>query len=152
MAIVFVPGQVAVSDPSPIGPTATSNVKELYVKVVKLSSANFAVTTSVKTLVAVLPADATLLQMNYYNKVALTGGGITAATINVGTISGGADLINAYNVFTAAGTLSSLQPAGGLMQPYSVPLGPDIQLWVSGLSTTGTPTAGESYITFIYTR
>ena len=64
MAIQFVPGQVAVSDPNAAypNPTAISNIKDVVVKVVKLTSANFTVTTATNTLVAVLPADATILE------------------------------------------------------------------------------------------
>lgn len=154
MAIQFVPGQVAIGDPSPTHrPTATSNIKDVIVKVIKLTSANFAVTTAVNTRVAVLPADATVLTYRLWVKTQLAGGGITAATLALGTTSGGTDLFAANAVaFNTAGVDTTVSPATGLMQNYNLPLGPDINVWASGLATTGTPTSGEMYLTIVYVR
>jgi hypothetical protein len=153
MAINFVQGQVAVGDPAAgTGPNATSNIKDVVVKVVKLTSANFAVTTSVKTLVAVLPADATILGFKYWNKTKLAGGGITAAALSLGTTSAGTEFISAFDVFTTVGTQALLSPVTGIMQNYAIPLGADIQVWATGLATTGTPTSGEIYVEISYVR
>lgn len=153
MAINFVQGQVAVGDPSPTGPTANSNDKDVHVKVVKLTSANYAVTTSVKTLVAVLPADATILNMNLWVKTQLAGGSISAATLAIGTTSGGAELMAANAAaYGAAGVNAILTPIIGIMQNYGVPLGGDIPVFASGLATTGTPTSGEQYLSIYYVR
>ena len=151
MAILFVPGQVSVGDPNPGGPSATSNVKDIRVKVVKLTSANFG-TTAVNTLVAVLPADATIVDMSYNVKTQLAGGGITAATVNVGTSSGGTQFVSAFNIFGTAGTNSHVSPLTGIDQNYNVPLGSDIQVFVGGTATTGTPTSGEIYLNIYYVR
>ncbi len=152
MAINFVQGQVAVGDPNPGGPTATSNIKSVYTKVVKLTSANFTVTTATDTLVAVLPADASILGFTYWNKTKLAGGGITAAVLSLGTASAGTQFINAYDVFTTVATQALLSPVTGIMQNYAVPLGGDIQVWASGLATTGSPTSGEIYVEISYVR
>ncbi len=152
MAINFVQGQVAVGDPSPTGPTPLSNIKEVQVKVVKLTSANFTVTSATNTLVAVLPADATILGFTYWNKTKLAGASISAATMSIGTASAGTQFVSAFDVFTTVGTQARLSPVTGIMQNYAVPLSGDIQVWVSGLATTGTPTSGEIYVTIEYVR
>lgn len=154
MAINFVPGQVAVGDPNPSypNPTATSNIKDVVVKVIKLTSANFAVTTAVNTLVAVLPADATILSMELWNKTKLAGGSISAATLSLGTASAGTQFVGTLDVFTTVSTYSVVTPITGIMQNYGIPLGTDIQVWATGLATTGTPTSGEMYLSIYYVR
>ena len=152
MAINFVPGQVAVSDPSAgTGPSATSNIKDVVVKAVKLTSANFG-TTAVNTQVAVLPADATILRMSLWVKTQLAGGGITAATYSVGSASAGTQFISALTAFGTAGAYAVQTPITGIMQNYNVPYSTDIQVWVSGTATTGNPTSGEIYLLIEYVR
>jgi len=153
MAFIFVPGLVAVGDPSPTGPTANSNTKEVCVKVVKLTSANYTVTTSTKTLVAILPADATILGFKLWVKTQLAGGSVSAATLKLGTVSDGAELMVANAAaFGAAGVATVLTPVVGIFQNYALPLGADIQIWATGLATTGTPTSGEMYLSVEYVR
>lgn len=153
MAINFVQGQVAVGDPNPSGPSAISNIKDVCVKVVKLTSANYTVTTSTKTLVAVLPADATILDFKLWVKTQLAGGSVSAATLALGTTSGGAELMVANAAaYGAAGVNSVLTPVVGIMQNYNVPLGADIPVYATGLATTGTPTSGEQYLSIYYVR
>lgn len=153
MAIQFVAGQVALGDPAVNAPTATSNIKDVVVKVVKLTSANFTVTTATNTLVAVLPADTTILNMSLWVKTQLAGGSVSAATLALGTASGGAQLMAANAAaFGAAGVNGDLTPIIGIMQNYNVPLGVDIQVWAAGLATTGTPTSGEMYLSIYYVR
>jgi hypothetical protein len=153
MAINFVPGQVAVSDPAAgTGPNATSNIKDVLVKVVKLTSANFTVTTATNTMVAVLPADATILNMTLWNKTKLAGGSISAAALSLGTASAGTQFVSALDVFTTVSTNSIVTPITGIMQNYNIPWGSDIQIWASGLATTGSPTSGEIYLTIWYVR
>lgn len=152
MAINFVQGQVAVGDPSPTGPTANSNDKDVHVKVVKLTSANFTITTSTKTLVAVLPADATILGFEYWNKTKLAGNSISAATLSLGTTSGGTEFVSAFDVFTTVGTQATLTPVTGIMQNYGIPLGGDIPVYATGLATTGSPSSGEIYVSIFYVR
>lgn len=152
MAINFVPGQVALGDPNPTGPTPISNIKDVVTKVVKLTSANFTVTTATNTLVAMLPADATILSMRYWNKTKLAGGSIAGAAMSVGSTSGGTEFVSAFDVFTTVGTMAFLSPITGIMQNYSLPLGGDIPIWVKGLATTGSPTSGEIYLVIEYVR
>lgn len=152
MAINFVQGQVAVGDPNPTGPSAISNIKDVVVKVVKLTSANFTVTTATNTLVAVLPADATILKLDLWNKTKLAGGSISAAALSLGTASGGNQLVDALDVFTTVSTFSVISPVTGIMQNYNIPQGSDIQIWAKGLATTGSPTSGEMYVSIYYVR
>lgn len=155
MAFIFTPGQVAVSDPAtgggPQGPTATSNIKDVIVKAVKLTSANFG-TSAVNTKVAVLAADASIIRLSLWTNVQLAGGGITAATISIGTSSGGTQIANGLTAFSTAGTYSVLSPVTGIVQNYNIPYGADQQIWVSGTATTGNPTSGEIYLLIEYIR
>ncbi len=152
MAINFVQGQVAVGDPNPGGPSATSNDKNVHVKVVKLTSANFS-TTNVDTLVAILPADATAINYRLWVKTQLAGGSISAATVTLGTTSGGAEIMAANAAaFGAAGVNSVLSPVVVMMQNYAVPVGPDIRVFARGIATTGNPTSGEMYLSIDYVR
>ncbi len=151
MAIIVVPGQVAVGDPSPIGPTATSNIKDVQTKIVKLTSANFT-TGGTNTLVAVLPADATITGMRLWVKTQLAGGSVSAATYSVGTVSAGTQFVNAVTAFAAANTYVAVTPIAGIMQNYNIPYGQDIQVWVNGTATTGNPTSGELYLFVEYVR
>lgn len=151
MSIPFVPGQVAVGDPTVGGPNANSNDKDIHCKVVKLTSANFT-TTSTDTLVAVLPADSTILNFRLWVKTQLAGGGITAATYSVGSASGGTQFVNALTAFATANTNTVAGTISNIMQNYNVPLGTDINIWVRGTATTGNPTSGELYLTIEYVR
>ena len=150
MAIQFIEGQVAISDPNPSGPSATSNIKDVVVKVVKLTSANFT-TGGTNTLVAVLPADASILSMQLQVETQLSGGSISAASIDVGSASGGAQYVSAASAFGAAGANSLLNKLGG-PDHYNIPLGADKGIWVKGTATTGNPTAGEVYLMVYYVR
>ena len=151
MAVQFIPGQVAVSDPNPGGPSAISNIKSDALKVIKLTSANFSLA-NVDTLVAVLPADAMITSMNLWVKTQLAGGGITGATLSMGLTSGGTDFLNAVSAFAASSTFAALTPISGIFQNYNVPLGGDIRIFVRGGATIGTPTSGELYLSIRYVR
>lgn len=152
MAVVYVPGQVAVSDPNPGGPSATSNIKDVVTKTVKLTSANFA-TGNVDTLVEVLPPDATILRISLWVKTQLAGGGITAATVSLGLTSGGTDFINASALaFGTAGAYTVFPVVTGIFQNYNIPYTVDQRVFVRGTSTTGTPTSGEMYLMVEYVR
>lgn len=153
MAIIFVPGQVALGDPNPGGPTATSNDKDVHIKVVKLTSANFTTSSGTNTLVAVLPADSTILEISAWKKTQLSGNSISAAALSVGTTSGGTELVSAYDIYSVtAGNQTHLNPQTNIMQNYNVPLGADVNIYVKGVATTGNPTAGEIYLKLLYVR
>lgn len=152
MAIQFVPGQVAVSDPNPGGPSATSNIKNKLMKVVKLSSANFS-TANVDTLVAVLPADATIAGFDLWVRTQLAGGSVSAATLAIGSASGGAQFHAASALaFGTAGTFSVMPTPLAIFQNYNIPQGADIPIWIRGVASTGNPTSGELYLVIHYAR
>lgn len=152
MAIIVTQGQVAVSDPSPGGPNATSNDKSVHTKTVKLTSANFS-TGGTSTLVTVLPADSTILSFRLWVKTQLSGGSISAATLALGNVASGAQFYAANaSAFGAAGVFTVLTPVLAIMQNYNVPLGPDVQIYATGTATTGNPTGGEMYLTVEYVR
>lgn len=152
MAINFVQGQVAVGDPNPGGPSATSNDKVNKVKTVKLTSANFT-TTNTDTLVAVLPADASILSFRLWVKTQLAGGSVSAAVLSLGTASGGAQFVSASALaFGAANTYSVMPAVLGIVQNYAVPLSGDINIYARGTATTGNPTSGEMYLIIEYVR
>ena len=139
------------TDPNSAGPFPTFQVKDVITRVIKLTFANFS-TAGVNTLVARLPADASILSFKYWNQTKLAGNSISAATMSVGSTSGGTEFVNAFNVFTTVGTQASLSPVTGILQAYAIPLGGDIPIYVAGTSTTGTPTSGEIYLEIQYVR
>lgn len=142
MAILFPDPQV----------TATSNDKDVHIKVVRLTFADFT-TGGAASVKAVLPADSTILSMGYWKKTAFSGGGITAATLSVGVTGTPTNFVNAFDVNTpAAGTNAEITPITNIMQGYQVPLGSDISLLFTGTATTGNPTAGELYVRIWYVR
>lgn len=152
MAINFVQGQVAVGDPSPGGPNSLSNDKTQHIKVIKLTSANFT-TGGTNTLVAVLPADASILNIRVWVKTQLTGGSISAATLSLGSASGGTQFVNASTLaFGTAGANTVVPSVANIVQNYAVPLGADINIWAAGTATTGNPTGGELYVFIEYVR
>lgn len=152
MAINFVQGQVAQGDPNPGGPSVSSNDKSVHVKVSKLTSANFT-TTNTDTLLAVLPADSTILNLRLWVRTALAGGSVATPTLALGSASGGAQFMAANAAAAgAAGVNSVLTPVLAIMQNYGLPMGPDIQIWGRGACATGNPTSGEMYLTIEYVR
>lgn len=152
MALQFIPGQVAVGDPYPNAPTPLSGpVKDLQVKVVKLSSANYT-TAGTNTLVAVLPADASIISMRHWTKTVLSGNGVTSPTATIGATSAGTDYTSALAVTNTTGTYTVATPITGIVQNYQVPLSGDLNIWYKGSCSTGNPTAGEIYLIIEYVR
>lgn len=145
MALIF-------TDPNPAGPFASFQVHDIQCKVFKLDNTNFG-TAAVNRLVGQLSADASIIGMSLWTKTQPAGGGITAATISVGTASGGTQFVNANAAaFQAAGVRVGLSPITNIMQAYNIPYSSDIQIWVSGAATTGNPTSGEMYLQVDYVR
>lgn len=145
MAIIF-------TDPNPSGPFPTFQIKDVQVKVGKLTFANFS-TGGVNTLLMALPADSSILGMKLWTKTQPAGGSVSAATISVGSASGGTQFVNANAAaFQASGVEVLLSPITNILQVYNVPYGADIQLWVNGTATTGNPTSGEMYLIVEYVR
>jgi hypothetical protein len=153
MALQFLSGQVAVSDPYPNAPTALSGpVKDVITKVVRLTSANFS-TSGVNTLVAVLPVDSSIISVQTYVKTALSGNGVTSPTLSLGTASGGTQFTNALAITNTTGTFANASPITNIMQVYNVPFsGVDINIWAGGACSTGNPTAGEIFVVIKYVR
>jgi hypothetical protein len=151
MAINFVQGQLSTqNDPNPGGPSATSNDKDVHVKVVRLSAVNFT-TAGVNTLGAVFPADSTILSVDVYVKAVLNNGA-TLPVVSLGSTSGGTDFASAVAVTNTAGYSARLTPVTAIMQNYSLPLGSDIQVWVRGACSTANPTTADVYVIFNYVR
>jgi len=133
-------------------PTATSNDKDVHIKVIQLTFADFT-TGGANSVKAVLPGDSTILNVGYWKKTAFSGNGITAATLSVGIPGTPTNFVSAFDVNTpAAGTNGELTPVTNIMQGHLVPPGPDIPLLFTGTATTGNPTAGELYIRIWYVR
>lgn len=152
MALQFLSGQVAVSDPYPVAPTVLSGpVKDVVTKVIRLTSANFS-TTGVNTMVAQLPADASILSVATWVGTVLSGNGVTSPTMSLGTASAGTQFTNALAITNTAGTYALASPVTGILQKYNVPLGADIQIWFGGSCSTGNPTAGEIFLIIEYVR
>lgn len=140
------------NDPNTSGPFSTFQVKDVVIKVVKLTFADFATggTASVK---AALPADASIVELSYWKKTAFSGNGITAATLSIGTPANATYFANAVDVHSsAAGTDARITPVTNILQEYQVPLGGEYQIQFTGTATTGNPTAGEIYIKIVYVR
>jgi len=136
-----------------LNPTATSNDKVVHTKTVRLTFADF-VTGGIASVKAILPADSTILFMEWWKKTAFSGNGVTAATLSIGVTGTPTQFVNALDVNTpAAGFSGEVTPITNIMQPYSAPVaGPDISLLFTGTATTGNPTAGELYVTIVYVR
>lgn len=133
-------------------PTATNMDKTVHAKVVRLVASDF-VTGGVASVKAVIPADASILQINYYKKTQLSGGGITAATLSIGVTGTPTNYVNAFDVFTpVTGAGGFVSPATNLMNGLSLPLGSDVSLLFTGTATTGNPTAGEIEIVIVFVR
>src|SRR5215469_12357829 len=128
-------------------PTPTSNSKVTMVKVVRLLFSDFT-TGGAASVKAVLPADASITNFVVWTKTKLSGGGITAATLSIGTPASATLFVNAQDALTPnSGANAQAAIVTNIMQPYGLPLGPDIQIQFTGTATTGNPTAGEIYVT-----
>lgn len=134
-------------------PTATSNDKDVHIKVVQLTSADFT-TGGANSVKAVLPGDSTILELSYWKKTQLSGGGVTAVTLSVGIPGTPTSFVSAFDILTpAAGTQGPMNPATNIMQGHAVPpVGNDFPLLFTGTATTGNPTAGEIYVKIVYVR
>ncbi len=133
-------------------PTATNMDKVAHRKVVRLLSSDF-VTGGIASVKCVLPADASIISMGFWKRTQFSGGGVTAATLSVGITGTPTNFVSAYDVFTpAAGASVDISPITNILQPLSLPLGPDISLLFTGTATTGNPTAGEIIVSIVYVR
>ncbi len=133
-------------------PTATSNDKDMHIKVVQLLPADFALGGKT-TLKAILPADATILELSSWKDTQWSGGGVTAATLSIGETGNLTKYVTTADVFTpVAGTQGHLTPVTNIMQHHDLPFGGDMALQFTCTATGGVPTAGEMYIKIVYVR
>jgi len=142
MALIF-------TDPNPAGPFTSFQVKDLQAKVFRLTNVNFG-TSAVNTLIGRLSAPASIMGMALWVKTQLAGGGITAASISVGSSSGGTQYVNGFSAFGTAGALSIVTPITNIFQAWNPPYTTDLDIWISGTATTGNPTSGELYLRVDY--
>ena len=144
---------MAVQFPDPI-PTANSNDKTVHVKVVQLTAAAFSTTGTLTHQACILPADATILTVEYWKKTQFSGGGVTAASLSIGIPGTPTYFASAIDVFTpVAGTVGKITPMTNIMQPYNIPYtNGDIYVEFTGSATTGNPTAGELEVAIYFVR
>lgn len=135
-----------------LNPTATSNGKDVHVKVVQLLPADFAVGGKT-TLKAILPADASIIEIGSWKETQWSGGGVTAATVSIGIPGTPAYFVNAADVLTpVAGTQSHLTPVSNIMQHGLETSNRDYLLQFTCTATGGVPTAGEMYVKIVFVR
>lgn len=137
-------------DPNTAGPFATFQIKDVVVKAIRLTAANFS-TAGVNTNVAALPADATILGFDYWVKTALDNGA-TSPTVSLGTSSAGTQFTTTSAITNTIGTTAKISPVAGILQAYSPPYTNDISLWVRGVCATANPTNAEVYLVVYYVR
>ena len=144
MALIF-------TDPNSAGPFSDFQVKDVVVKVFKLTYANFA-TTNVDTLIGRLPADASIIGVNTWLKTAFAGNSVSSPVLSLGSTSGGTEFSSAVALTNTTGTYAQHSPMTGILQAYQVPLGQEISLYARGGCSTGNPTSGELYVIVKYVR
>ena len=129
-------------------PTATSNAKDVQVKSFRVARTN-----TTASVMAVIPQDATILN------IALSGitasDAATTATVSVGTTSTANEWINAFDVkTTSTGAGQNLPPlVAGLGNLNGLPAGTDVQVYAKYAETgTASTTGGPWYINIYYVR
>lgn len=130
-------------------PTATSNSKGVSVKSIRVARTN-----TTAAVLAVLPQDATVLNVTLSGMTASDAA--TTATVSVGTTSTATEWINAFDVKTAGtGAGQNLPPmvAGLGNITTGLPAGTDVQIYAKYAETgTASTTGGPWYINIYYTR
>ena len=140
------------TDPNTAGPFASFQMKDVQVKVFKLTSANFT-TGNTDAKVGALPGDCSILGFETWVGTALSGNGVTSPVISLGTASAGTQYASAVAITNTVGTAAKLSPVTGIMQAHAVPpASGDTALWVRGGCSTGSPTAGEIYLAVYFIR
>lgn len=102
------------------GPSALSNVKDVVIKSIAITTAD---TFSTTVLKAVLPADATVVGMSLIVPVATA-----TASVSVGDQSGATAYINAASVATAGQFYPTLVKLGNIS---GIPIGQDARITVT---------------------
>ena len=128
---------------------SNSLTKSVKVRSVKLTFADVT-TAGAASIKTVLPAGVTILGFLFQKKTALSGNGITAATLSIGVTGSATSFVNAADIHTPAAGAQSFLTSVGTHANYAVPMGSDISLLFTGTATTGNPTAGEFYVDILY--
>lgn len=144
MALIF-------TDPNSAGPFSTWQVKDVIVKVFKLTYANFT-TSNTDTLIGKLPADASIVSVNTWLKTAFSGNSVSSPVLSLGSTSGGTEFSSAVALTNTTGTYATHSPITGILQAYNPPYTSEINLYARGGCSTGNPTAGELYVIVKYVR
>jgi hypothetical protein len=144
MALIF-------TDPNSAGPFSTFQDKDVHTKVFKLTYANFS-TSNTDTLIGRFPADTSILQVTTWLKTAFSGNSVSSPVLSLGSTSGGTQFSSAVALTNTTGTYALHSPVTGILQPYDVPLGGEINLYARGGCSTGNPTAGELYVIVQFVR
>jgi len=140
MAVIYPDSQV----------TATSNIKEVKVKSIRLLNTDF-VTGGTASVKAVLPSYASIMAFGVWTKTKLSGGSVSAATLSIGVSGAATQFVNALDALTPnSGAFAFAAAVTNTHQAYAAPAGGDISLLFTGTATTGNPTAGEIYVDIYY--
>jgi hypothetical protein len=126
------------------GPTTTVPVnKDLVVKAFVVNR-----TDTSATLKAVLPADASIVDVDLFGAASNAG---TTATVSIGTSTTANEIINAQDVKTAGGRI---RPTTSWSTNYPntqpVPLSGDIQIFAKYAETGTASTSGGPYTVLVY--
>lgn len=132
--------------------TVGNGIKQEYVKIVKLTFADFKTGGQTSTK-EVLPGDATIVRVDYWKKTAFSGGSVSAVTLGLTQSNTGTAFATGFDVHTpAAGSSGTISPLTNIFQAPQVPTPVDIPINFVGTATTGNPTAGELYVVIKYVR
>ena len=132
-------------------PVSISNgIKQEYVKIVKCTFNDFK-TGGQTTPKEVLPADATIVSIQYWKKTAFSGGSVSAVTLNIVNAASGASYVTSFDLHTPAAGAQGFVTQANVMQAADGGR-IDQPLNFVGTATTGNPTAGEVYIIIKYVR
>jgi hypothetical protein len=130
--------------------TATSNIKSLKVKSIRLLFSDFT-TGPAASVKAILPSDASIMAFGVWTKTKLSGGSISAGTLSIGVAGAATQFVNALDALTPnSGAFAFVAAVSNTHQAYAAPGGGDISLLFTGTATTGNPTAGEIYVDIYY--
>lgn len=143
---------VGANGPTPTAPAA----KDIQCKAVKLTSANFT-TGGTASVVAYLPADASIVRVSTYIGTTFSGNGVTALAYTLGVTGTAAKYVTSTTMGITASAAAPVQAiltgGGGAFQEWNpAQPGGDVPLLFTGTATTGNPTAGEAYLLIEYVR
>jgi len=145
MALIF-------SDPNSAGPFSSFQIKDVVTKVFKLPYSLFVNGGGTPTLLGRLPADSSIVRISTWVETALAGNTVSAPTLSLGSASSGTQFTSALAITNTVKTYALAGLVTGILQPYAIPLGQDIDLWALGACTSGPPTSGLIYLIVEYVR